>query len=172
MAKQKIFKTLYAQRLLDSLSDMKQIEKYRQSMFDYDEDEILVMPNINSVTEQNLQVMMDSKNDYESAICLFLALKELTPIQAADPRLWTYLSHVDLYDYMIHRWNDVYTGKTDEPEYIKEHWFVKNASQDLFASRTPSCELVRIPNMKHELYMTDSDVLIPYWEKIFAFYQA
>ena len=49
---------------------------------------------------------------------------------------------------------------------------VKNASQDLFASRTPSCELVRIPNMKHELYMTDSDVLIPYWEKIFAFYQS
>ena len=47
---------------------------------------------------------------------------------------------------------------------------VKNASQDLFASRVPTCELVRIPDMKHELYMTDSEVLIPYWEKIFAFY--
>lgn len=131
MAKQKIFKTLYAQRLLDNLADMKQIEKYRQSMFDYDEDEILIMPNINSVTEQNLQVMMDSKNDYESAKCLYLALKELTPIQAADPRLWTYLTHVDLYDYMIHRWNDVYTGETDDPDYIKEHWFVKNTSQQV-----------------------------------------
>ncbi len=47
---------------------------------------------------------------------------------------------------------------------------VKNASQDLFASRTKGCELVRIPGMKHELYMTDSEVLIPYWEKIFAFF--
>ena len=47
---------------------------------------------------------------------------------------------------------------------------VKNASQDLFASRTPTCELVRIPDMKHELYMTDSEVLIPYWEKIFSFF--
>ena len=46
---------------------------------------------------------------------------------------------------------------------------VKNASQDLFASRTPSCELYRVPGMKHELYMTDSPVLIPYWEKVFEF---
>jgi len=46
---------------------------------------------------------------------------------------------------------------------------VKNASQDLFASRVKNCELYRVPDMKHELYMTDSHVLIPYWEKIFSF---
>ena len=46
---------------------------------------------------------------------------------------------------------------------------VKNASQDLFASRVKNCELYRVPDMKHELYMTDSQVLIPYWEKIFSF---
>ena len=47
---------------------------------------------------------------------------------------------------------------------------VKNASQDSFAAHVPSCELTVVPGMKHELYMTDSDVLIPYWEKIFAFF--
>ncbi|MBQ8075880.1 MAG: alpha/beta hydrolase [Oscillospiraceae bacterium] len=47
---------------------------------------------------------------------------------------------------------------------------VKNASQNLFASRVHGCELVEIPGMKHELYMTDSEVLIPYWEKVFAFF--
>ena len=46
---------------------------------------------------------------------------------------------------------------------------VKNASQDLFVSRVKQCELYRVPGAKHELYMTDSPVLIPYWEKIFAF---
>ncbi len=46
---------------------------------------------------------------------------------------------------------------------------VKNASQDLFASRVKGCELYRVPGMKHELYMTDSPVLIPYWEKVFSF---
>jgi replicative DNA helicase len=46
---------------------------------------------------------------------------------------------------------------------------VDNAGQNLFASRVPGCTLAQVPGMKHELYMTDSDVLIPYWEKIFAF---
>ena len=131
MAKQKIFKTLYVQRLLESLADNSQIEKYRQSPFDFDEDEVLILPNITSVTEQNLQVMMNPKDDFESAKNLFLSLKSLTPIQAADPRLWTYLTHVDLYDYMIHRWNDVYTGETNKSDYLIEHWFVKTPSQQV-----------------------------------------
>lgn len=53
-----------------------------------------------------------------------------------------------------------------------EDTVVKNASQDLFASRVKNCELFRVPGMKHELYMTDSPVLIPYWEKIFSFLEA
>ena len=46
---------------------------------------------------------------------------------------------------------------------------VKNASQDLFASWVENCELYKVPDMKHELYMTDHEVLIPYWQKIFSF---
>ena len=46
---------------------------------------------------------------------------------------------------------------------------VDNSAQDLFQSRVKNCTLNRIPNAKHELYMTDSDVLIPYWEKVFEF---
>ena len=46
---------------------------------------------------------------------------------------------------------------------------VKNESQDLFVSRVKGCEKVLVEGMKHELYMTDSPVLIPYWEKIFSF---
>lgn len=47
---------------------------------------------------------------------------------------------------------------------------VKNESQDLFVSRVKNIEKVRVEGMKHELYMTDSPVLIPYWEKIFSFF--
>ena len=46
---------------------------------------------------------------------------------------------------------------------------VKNASQMKFLSRVPGAEFFRMPNMKHELYMTDSDMLIQYWEKVFSF---
>ena len=46
---------------------------------------------------------------------------------------------------------------------------VKNSAQDLFADWS-GCELCQIPGKKHELYMMDSEDLIPYWEKIFAFW--
>ena len=46
---------------------------------------------------------------------------------------------------------------------------VKNASQMKFLSHVPEAEFFRMPNMKHELYMTDSDMLIQYWERVFSF---
>ena len=48
---------------------------------------------------------------------------------------------------------------------------VRKDSQSLFAMQIPGCRLQLIPDRKHELYMTDSDVLIPYWESIFRFFQ-
>lgn len=47
---------------------------------------------------------------------------------------------------------------------------VKNKSQNLFVSRVSGCEFYRVPNMKHELYMTDSDMLIQYWQRVFTFF--
>lgn len=47
---------------------------------------------------------------------------------------------------------------------------VRNDSQELFASRVKGCAFRRVPGMKHELYMTDSDVLIPYWETVLSFF--
>ena len=46
---------------------------------------------------------------------------------------------------------------------------VKNASQNEFVKHVKGCEFYRVPNMKHELYMTDSDMLMQYWERIFRF---
>ena len=47
--------------------------------------------------------------------------------------------------------------------------YVRNDMQELFAARVPSCELVRYPELRHELYMSDLREQVPYWEKIFAF---
>ena len=46
---------------------------------------------------------------------------------------------------------------------------VKNSSQNRFVSRVKGCRFFRMPNMKHELYMTDSIMLIQYWERVFSF---
>lgn len=129
MANQRIFKTLYTQKLIEGLSDSAIIEKYRQPIFDYDEDATLVMPGIESVLDQGLPDMMKPRNDFESAKAVFKALMNLSPIQASDPRLWTYLTHVDLYEYMTQRWRDVITGETNKSDYLIDHWFVKTPSQ-------------------------------------------
>lgn len=46
---------------------------------------------------------------------------------------------------------------------------VKNAAQNVFVSRVSNCQFYMVPNMKHELFMTDSEMLIPYWKRIFEF---
>lgn len=129
MANQKIFKTLYTQKMLEGLSEGKNLEKYRQPLFDFDEDAVLVIPGIESVVDHGLPQILNPNDDFESSKAIYSFLMELSPIQASDPRLWAYLTHVDLYEYMTQRWKDFFTGKTDNTDYLIEHWFVKTPSQ-------------------------------------------
>ncbi len=52
-----------------------------------------------------------------------------------------------------------------------EDTFVKNAAQDAFAAKAKTCELVKLPGLRHELYFNKGDGLREYWERIFAFYE-
>lgn len=49
-----------------------------------------------------------SKNEYvhdaENSRLIYESLISLTPAQATDPRIWTYLTHTIYYDYMRKRW--------------------------------------------------------------------
>ena len=47
--------------------------------------------------------------------------------------------------------------------------FVVDAAQDAFAARVPGCELVKLPELRHELYFAKDSDLQAYWEKIFTF---
>jgi hypothetical protein len=63
--------------------------------------------------------------DLENAIRMHKALPTLTPVQAQDPRLWTHLTHVELWEYMRVRWP---VEKYLEPEVnlnpIRDRYFV------------------------------------------------
>lgn len=66
----------------------------------------------------------------------------------------------------------LYTAKLRAPVLLFQagkDTFVKNSSQDVFASRVKKCRLVRVPEARHEIYMSRDEVLFPYWEQIFAF---
>lgn len=45
-----------------------------------------------------------SKNDAENSKRLYESLISLTPAQATDSRIWTYLTHTVYYEYMTERW--------------------------------------------------------------------
>ena len=63
--------------------------------------------------------------DLENAIRMHKALPNLTPVQAQDPRLWTHLTHVELWDYMQVRWpGNRYPEAERNVKWVQSHYFV------------------------------------------------
>jgi len=64
--------------------------------------------------------------DTDNAIRIHKAFPTLTPLQARDPRIWTRLCHVELWDYMRKRW----PAETYEPNrakvtrYVQSRYFI------------------------------------------------
>ncbi len=128
MEKQKIFKSKYVKRLKENLKSRHSIHLYSEQIFPFDDDETLVLSTI--YKPKDLLKKMNPDNDLDSAIAIYEGYRELTLLQASDERFWTYLTHVDLYQYMIKRWNAHIEGKAKNPEkYIREHWFLLSESQ-------------------------------------------
>ena len=128
MEKQLIFKEKYVLQLKADIETGISLENYNSNVFIYDKKQVLMMPNIAKTTI--LLNRINADNDFETAVQIFEAFKNSEPIQASDERLWTYLSHVDLYPYMIKRWNAVHERTAKDPiSYIVEHWFLSSTSQ-------------------------------------------
>ena len=60
--------------------------------------------DMNSFADQLTYAEPASATDVENALCAFEALKNLTPQQAADERLWVYLCHNECAGYVRWRW--------------------------------------------------------------------
>jgi hypothetical protein len=71
--------------------------------------------------------------DLENTRVLYTALRHLTPLQASDPRLWTYMTHVTHWEYMRVRWPiEQYLGKQNMRENMQErYFFMPNKSRAL-----------------------------------------
>lgn len=63
--------------------------------------------------------------ELENTIAIHSALRHLTPSQASDERLWTWLAHGPFWPYMRARWS--VEGQTNPARYILEHYFVADA---------------------------------------------
>ena len=79
---------------------------------------------------QQLSSRVNPNSDVETAIALFEAYPGLNPLEASSRGFWTYLTHVDLWDYMRKRFSlsadmDVAARRNK----IKDKWFLGEPSQ-------------------------------------------
>ena len=94
MALQKVFKEAYVEALRSSIDP----DNYAGETFVFDETQVRYMANVHH--PEGLQEKMTPDNLLESAIALYEAYPDLTPLSASKMELWAYLSHVDLFEYM------------------------------------------------------------------------
>jgi len=86
-------------------SDALWIEKYLESVLEdkkwYRDSSVTMIP---VTLETGDGSRYESRFDAINARKIYESLKHLTPAQATDPRIWTYLTHTVYYDYMKIRW--------------------------------------------------------------------
>lgn len=107
MAKLVILRERSLNELLDNLSnniasyslEESWVPNYFQSPNWYIESKLPSLPD-------DLLLFPNSSNNYdlENSQRIYEALSDITPSQASDPRLWTYLTHVKFWQYMKKRW--------------------------------------------------------------------
>ncbi len=129
MENQRIFRKSYCDALKARVKDASFITFYESDEFEYNENQVLISPNIKTLNSIDLREP-DEKlpYDFENAKILYEKYKDLTPLQASDVRLWAYLSHVQFYKYVRKRWPNVKTVANPK-KYILEHWFIETPSQ-------------------------------------------
>ncbi len=88
MALQKVFKEAYVEALRSSIAP----EKYAGEAFDFDETQVRYMANVHH--PEGLQEKMNPDNLLESAIALYEAYPDLTPLSTSKMELWAYLSPI------------------------------------------------------------------------------
>ncbi len=127
---QSLFERPYVENLRRSVEDGTTVEFYKSDVFEFDRDKVLLNPEIRKPEFKLLMPDGEHTFDKENSRLIHAAYSHLTPLQASDIRLWTYLAHADLYPYMCKRWPAVRNGSaTNGGKYILDHWFISTPSQ-------------------------------------------
>lgn len=127
MAYQNLFRTKYVNQLIDQVNKGINLESFYGSRFNYDESQILSVPKI--FQPEGLLYKMKPEDNCTSGIALFEAFPTISALQAADNRLWIYLSIADLFPYVRKKWAPQQPC-TDDPNRMEKmisniriHWF-------------------------------------------------
>jgi hypothetical protein len=114
------FKESYASHLKDEVKANISLDKYGQNEFDYDRTKVKQIANLYE-PKQLLEKLLVTNNDFDAAVILYEAYKNLSPLLASTEAFWVYLTHVDLFKYVQYR-HPVEKAKNIQ-SHILDHWF-------------------------------------------------
>lgn len=122
----------YHDTLLASLNHPSQVSLYNNPTFEVDETQLLDTPI--AIREKLPRLLRKDgtaplTDDAKNAILVHKYLKDLRPHQAADGRLWAYMTHTDFFSYTKARWPGT-RGKNARRN-IANHYFLRGGRQGL-----------------------------------------
>ena len=106
---QRTFSDSYVTNLKNDVKTGVSIEKYSADEFDIDTTKLKYVANVYTPTDL-LENMMASQNDFEAAVILYEAYKDIPLVLASNEAFWTYLCHTELFEYCKKRY------PVDEPK--------------------------------------------------------
>lgn len=122
MALQPVFKRGY----IDYLKNNIKPEAYLGDHFEYDQSQVVRLYGVPHPVGLLERLDPIPDGDLQSAIAIYEAYPDLSPLFAQQDDLWVYLTHVDLFEYVKKRWpikidNDL--SVASQCDYISDHWF-------------------------------------------------
>lgn len=128
MAKQFIFTQIAVDELFRAFKNAKGDLPYLQPSPFATDRKTLESPTIEAPMQ--LVARVNPKSDINTAIALYEAYPNLNALEASSRGFWTYLTHIDLWDYMHKRF--VLSAGIEESkrrQLIREKWFLDEPSQ-------------------------------------------
>lgn len=78
---------------------------------------------LQNVLKENVELDA-SKSDFDNAVLLYESFRSLPPYIASEEPLWTYLTHVEHFDYVKERWN---INSESSPDLILKRFFYSSS---------------------------------------------
>lgn len=123
MQLQKTFKESYMKTLRDAVKSGDAIPLYSRESFEVDATQVKRLANVYAPEGLAEKLNETWNDDFQSAIAIYEAYKDISPLLASNEAFWAYLTHVDLFTYTQKRWSEV-MGNNCSSNYILDHWFI------------------------------------------------
>ena len=123
MQLQKTFKESYMKTLRDAVKSGVAIPLYKADSFEVDTTQVKRLANVYAPDGLAEKLDKIGENEFKSAIAIYEAYINISPLLASNEAFWAYLTHVDLFSFAQKRWPKVKENDCSS-EYIIDHWFI------------------------------------------------